>query len=213
MYITKQQSIALALGFLTLFFALGFFLLRRSYSGPSTSAAAGTSASTQASSAPAAGANGDPAQFRLNEFHRVETRDGQKLWEIKAKNGRYFPENNTARIEQGNVWIFRKDGDVVKLEAGSALIHLQGASLAKAEASEGVTVVFNDELTVKTAAATYDKIANTISAPGHVTIVNDRMELSGKGLDVDVESETFRLEQTVETMLKPKNASDENPVN
>lgn len=202
MYVTRQQSIALAVGFLALFFALGMVLLQRSYVRPPQSATPAQPLVEQEQAA-------DPAKFQLNEFHRVETKDGKKLWEVKAQNGRYFPETNTAKVNNGTVWIFKKNGDVVQLTAASATLHLEGASLSKAEASEGVQLVFNEKLKIETSEATYDKNAAKVFAPGHVKIVSDSMELAGEELSANVEDQSFTFARNVTSMIYSKKKTDE----
>lgn len=140
----------------------------------------------------------------LKEFQRAEIRDGRKVWEAKGSQGQYFPENNTARIIDAKVWMYKKDGKVIVLSAGEALLHLQGAGLKGADASKGVTIVYDGKETMQTDSLTYDKEKDFILAPGHVEITGEMIDISGDELQGQLQENNFTLKRNVSTVLKPK---------
>ena len=123
-----------------------------------------------------AGAN---AQFLLNDFHRSETKNGQKIWEVKASRGQYFPDKQMAEVFEADVWVFRDKGEQVFLKAPEATLGFEASALTKAFFPKSVHVVYNDKVTLDTSAATYDKSSNSVFSDTTVTIVSDMMDLTG----------------------------------
>ncbi len=146
----------------------------------------------------------DGANFAMNDFHRVEMRDGKKIWEVTASRGQYFPANNSALVDKAHLVIFKKDGSIIELNAGSATLFLDGASLSKAEASQGVKLQLDQDTVLTSDTANFDRIKNTVLVPGNVEINNSRMNLKGKKLEADLTKEEFRIFNDVDTTVLPK---------
>ena len=212
MHISRSQSIFLATGVIVLFFVVGIVFVQRSNRLPGrnvqptipTTATAPTTLATKVTPAASATSEDNESQFRLYNFERSQTRNGKKVWEVKAKEGQYYPETNTARVTEGILWLFRDDGDAIQINAGSATLHLQGTGLKKAELFEGVTVVLKDrELKVTTDRASFEQESSRVQASGEVVIETPRMWISGVGLDGYMRAQEFTLAQNVKSLLKP----------
>jgi LPS export ABC transporter protein LptC len=210
MHLTKRQSIFLAVTFLALFFVSGIALLNMDRSKSQGDQSASVQQPEQpAQEAKSGEADPNKSRFELKEFHRTETRNGQKVWEVKAKHGEYFPETNSAQVTEATLWLFKEDGTTFRLNARTAKLYLKGAALSKAEASEGVTLNYNDKLNVETDFAIYDKDKKSVFAPGGVKFVSDRIEVNGEELNVDLETEQFVLARNVSSLIKPENENVE----
>jgi LPS export ABC transporter protein LptC len=147
---------------------------------------------------PTAGA----ARFALDQFHRSQTRDGQKLWEIWAERGEYFPELQQAALEGPRIMVFQDNGDVIELTAAKAQIYLTNASLSRARVSGEVVLTHNGILRIETNEALYTKDSNRVEAPGYVLIQNDKVKISGKMLTVSLDKQEFKLSKNVESVLR-----------
>ena len=207
MKITKNQSLVLAVSIIALFFAIGIWFMPRSAKLPSnstlTQAATPVPTPVETSETPS-----QESKFMLKEFQRAEIRDGRKVWEAKGVQGQYFPENNTAKIIEAKLWMYKKDGKVIVLNAGEALLRLQGAALKGADASKGVVVVYDDKQTLETDSLTYDKEKDLLFAPGFVQITGETIDISGDELEGDLQDNSFILKKNVSTVLKPKGAKN-----
>ncbi len=198
MHLTKRQSWAYAAATLVLFFILGNILLaRQERRGIPVEQPQGTAASPAASPGP-----GPEGALTLNEFHRSETRNGQKLWEVKATRGRYFPEDRKAVLEDAHLWFYKAEGETITLHAEAAEIFFDQASLSRALLSRGVSLMMNDSLQIETDSAEYDNNTKHVFAPGAVSIKNERTEIHGKELKADLESRAFTLAHEVTTTIK-----------
>lgn len=203
MRLSKGQSLLVAVASIALFFVVGISLMKREANqGPLREDPASSSAAASIPAAPAADA--PASSFVLGVFQRSEVKNGKKQWEVKAKDGFYNPEKSTATVHDAVLWVYDKSGDVIELTAKEAILHLQGPALTKAEASGGVRVVRNGEVTVETEKAVYDKVNNKMTAPGVVRLTSDKADISGTRLEVDLNSKELTLQADVSTLIKPK---------
>lgn len=146
----------------------------------------------------------ESAPVRLENFHRSETKNGKKVWEIKARSGSLVPEKSAVRISDATLWLFRDEGEVTELQAVKALVFIEGAELRRAEASEGVRLIHSDGSVITTKTAIYDREHGSVSAPGYVEIENESLMTTGEELTVDLNEESFVLGKDVITTIKPK---------
>jgi Lipopolysaccharide-assembly, LptC-related len=79
----------------------------------------------------------------LTNFHRSQTKNGRKEWDITADVGEYVPNSNLVRITNGVLVLFREDGSTTTMTAPSADIELAGADLKSASCSGGVTILYD----------------------------------------------------------------------
>ena len=146
----------------------------------------------------------DPgSKFVLDRFHRTESRDGRTIWEITAARGQYFPESNSAKVEDAQLSLYRKDGEVIELTAGAAVIYMEGTTLSRAVASSGVQIKLDRSITATSDQAEFFRSENAVLIPGAVRIHNDRMVINGKKLRVDLNEEKFHLADAVDTVINP----------
>lgn len=151
---------------------------------------------------------GNESKFVLNKFQRSETRDGKKIWEVDAKRGQYFPESNSAKLEDALLYFYKDDGSSLELTAQEAKLNFSGTSLISAEGYKGVTLV-NSEVKMQTEQATYDHDKQRIFAPGFVTIKGDLIDVSGYKLEMNMQSKEIKLNENVESLIRPKKSKAE----
>ena len=189
MRLSRTQSLFGGFGTLLLFFLLASLFISRTPKTFKSTLPAVQAVKTE----------GGAVSFELGQFHRSETKEGKKLWEISAARGQYFPETNTARIFDATLFLF-KDQKTIELKAGEALVHLSGATLTKAEIFHGVTLTY-DKGRLETDQAVYDREHETVTAPGYVKIFNPSSESTGYSLQGDLQTNQFFLEHDVHTIF------------
>ena len=203
MYLTKAQSLAVALGTLALFFVGGITYMR--LSKPQVVATPTPSTvPAQPTGAPGDPTPGQSSNFILENFHRSEMKDGKKVWEVSAVKGQYFPETNTAQLETPRLLFFRSSGEVIELSAATATITLSGTSLTRAEIAGSVEVVYSEKVTIKTELAVYDKEKNLVTAPGKVSITSAQLDIVGRELTAYLDRNEFRLAKDVSSTVKKR---------
>ena len=199
-HLSRRQSILLASGLIAAFF-LALWLLSRQNSPPSLPQRSVEVTTPTPAPQTTAGAN---AQFLLNDFHRSETKNGQKIWEVKASRGQYFPDKQMAEVFEADVWVFRDKGEQVFLKAPEATLGFEASALTKAFFPKSVHVVYNDKVTLDTSAATYDKSSNSVFSDTTVTIVSDMMDLTGARFTADLTQNKVVFSGGVTTVIKPQ---------
>ena len=230
MYITRRQSQIVAVSTLVLFFVVGIWFTTPANRGsqpkeptpPKTTVAANTpepsittdteqdskteqAATTEESTPPETPTETAPeaARFTLEEFHRSETRDGKLLWEIFGKNARYIAETNSVAIDDCKLTFFAQDEKQIDLRSGTALVFLDGPELSKAELRDGVTLVYDETITVNTTDADFDRSENVITSDSFVTISGGWYDFEGTGLHADLDAEQLKLKTDVESNFNP----------
>jgi LPS export ABC transporter protein LptC len=199
-HLTRRQSIVLASGLIALFFFTLWLLSRKS-----TLSSVPVRERALATPTPAPQVTGSAnAQFLLNDFHRSETKDGQKIWEVKARKGQYFPDKQMAQVFEADVWMFRDKGEQVFLKAPEAILGFEANALTKAVFPGTVHVVYNDKVTLDTSVATYDKALNTVFSDTTVTVVSDMMDLTGARFTADLTQNKIVFSGGVTTTIKPQ---------
>jgi len=195
MRLRRRQSQIIAGAVLVLFFVVATLLARTNSEQNTQISLALPNATPTPTPEPVAPSEG--SRFMLKDFHRSETRDGKTVWEVRATQGQFFPEEQQAKLREATIWVYRKNGDILQLRAKEALLKVQGAALLSAHASGGVVAIMNATTTLETESAVYDKDSNKIFAPGAVKIVNERAEQNGIGLEGNLETRAFKISKDV----------------
>ena len=197
MYLTRNQSISIAVLLIVLFFIFGSFFIKDDQS-PVTLTTDTNNNDTEITK------SNEPT-FALADFHRSEIdKDGRKVWEVKAKQGQYFPASNSAEVKDATVWFYREDQEnAVVIKTDEATLFLNGTELTRANLYGNVSMDYAGEFLVTTAEAIYMKSENKVYAPGFVNIKNERYDIQGKELNAMLENRHFELQHEVESVLHP----------
>ena len=139
---------------------------------------------------------------RMTEFRRVKMQDGEKVWEIVARQARYFPDKNEIIIETPEVSLYLDDGEAVALRCQEGTIHLDGSSqdLRGIELRGDVEMTMGD-IVFTTEKAIYDRQKNTISSSGLIYIVGQVFTIEGRGYTVAIDTKHLTLKAEVQTTV------------
>jgi LPS export ABC transporter protein LptC len=215
MYLSRKQSIAAAFGLIAGFLLLIFILRPKA---PQLAAKLEqSSALQQGSEQLESGENSQQTvegvgvglslqgpELRLKKFHRSETKNGKKIWEVIANGAVYKPATGATSVEEALVHFFRENGDVIDLTASKASLNLDAGTLSSGDFFGGVTVALNKDVTVSSESAHYDKAANLVTSTEPVTVIQKAMTLKGDTLVADLNTDTFELKGNILTILDPE---------
>ena len=138
---------------------------------------------------------------RMTEFRRVKMQDGRKVWEIVARQARYFADRNAVVIDTPQVSLYFSDGEALALRCQEGTVHLDGeADLLHIELRGNLEIQMG-EVSLKTEQATYDRQKNTISSDGVIHVVGQGFTLEGKGYTVAVDTRQLTLNTEVSTTV------------
>ncbi len=138
----------------------------------------------------------------IQDFHRVKMEDGRKVWEIAAKDARYFDDQNMVVVREALLQLFLKDGRIVGLRGNEARIMLDKREVSRVELSGDIALSLAD-YTARTQTAVYDHLHDRIVAPGGVEITGRALQLHGGGMAVDVQNERVTLLHHVSMAVQP----------
>lgn len=140
---------------------------------------------------------------RIQDFHRVKTQDGRKVWEVAAREAQYFDDEHAVVVSEPMVRLYLKDGRAVGLSGHEGRVSLDGRDLRSVEVLGGITVDFS-EYTVRAERAVYERADDRISSSQPVEIVGRALELRGERMEVDVGEQKLRLFRNVTMTLQPE---------
>ena len=138
---------------------------------------------------------------RMTEFRRVKMQDDKKVWEIVARQARYFADTNAVVIDTPEVSLYFSDGEAVALRCQEGTVHLNGESDLLHIDLRGNLEIQMGAISLKTDQATYDHQKNTISSAGVIHVVGQGFTLEGKGYTVAVDTKQLTLNAEVYTTV------------
>jgi LPS export ABC transporter protein LptC len=138
---------------------------------------------------------------RIQNFRRVKVENGRMVWEITAKDARYFEqENAVVVIEPEMTFFLKEEGRAAHVAGAEGRLTLDGREV-KALTLRGRVAVRLDDLRLETEEATYDRDRDLITAPGVVTVHGRTLDVQGRRMEVDVGPQHVRLLEDVHTTV------------
>lgn len=201
MRLTRKSSIILALAIIGIFFGIAHLTAPRST--PILPPEPETPVLDTAIVEKTNSQDTAPSQFELTNFQRSESKNGKKIWEVTADNGKYFPEQEMTRLRNVKVLSLRSEDSRFTVSADMADVKLQGTSLASADLQDNVVATINDEVTVQTQIAFYDYEKGLVEAPGFVSITGPFYSTVGDRMSAQTDEEILTLEGNVRTIIEP----------
>jgi len=144
----------------------------------------------------------DVAQ-RIQDFHRIKIDGDRKVWDVSAKEARYFEEEGVVAVQDPVVAVYLENGRTVALHGRSGEVCLVDKAVDRVEV-EGEVEVQLDEYLVSTDFARYDTDSDMIVAPGSVRMESSQIQLDGEALQVDLGAGRLRVGKNVRMFLWPK---------
>lgn len=139
---------------------------------------------------------------RIQNFRRVKVEHGRTVWEITAKDAQYFEQEHRIVVLEPRMTFFLEDGErQAHVQGAEGRLALDGHELTTITL-RGDVVVRLDDLQLETDEATYDRGADQITTPGVVKLRGRTVELTGRGMEVDVGPQHVRLLADVRTTLR-----------
>ncbi len=140
---------------------------------------------------------------RIQDFHRVRVRNGEKAWEVSAREANYYEEDSIVVVTDPVVSFFGKDGQVVAVRGKEGKVLVGGKDLQGVELSGGIQVDVNG-YSMQTDFARYENDANTITAPGKIRIAGHDLDIQGQLLIIDLAAQRLTVKGGVEMILQPR---------
>jgi len=138
----------------------------------------------------------------LQNLHYTQNEDGQRRWTLDADKAEYLKENSTARLEEVRLVYYKAQsfGDVhLKADRGelaqdSRELDVWGDVVLTTERQEKF---FTDRLH-------YSDQKRRLSTESNIRIVSPRLDLTGTGLQVDVDKGYLVVKSNVRALIRSK---------
>lgn len=139
----------------------------------------------------------DQSAVTIQDFHRVETKAGTPVWEVKAAEARFLSSTGVTNVAEMDLIVYREDGSKVFLNSDSARLVIIDGSISKVELAGNVKVKLEDGTTVLTDSAVYIAEAEEVRSVSDVEIFGNGFLIQGKGMIADLNDRYIRLEHNV----------------
>lgn len=139
----------------------------------------------------------------IQDFHRIEIKDGKTSWEVRGEEAQYLEDKQQVLVRGPQAAVFTDAGERVEVKGGEAMVGFDGQELKDVSVHDNVEVRFRD-FVIKAPQATYRHEEKKIVATGAVAIKGDRVELHGTDLVVFMSDSRFQLRQPVRVTLQPE---------
>jgi LPS export ABC transporter protein LptC len=146
----------------------------------------------------------------IQNFHRIEIRDGKKAWELEADEAQYLQTDNQVVVRKPRTTLYMKDGEKVTVTGDQGTVEFAGKDLQKATLHDSVEIRVRG-FVVRAGDAVYDRATDKIVANGPVTIEGAELAVAGNDMTVYVKESRFELEKPVRVTLSPKAAAASRP--
>jgi LPS export ABC transporter protein LptC len=142
----------------------------------------------------------------IQNFHRIEIRDGKKAWELTADEAQYLQERDQVVVRNPRTTLYMKDGEKVTVSGNNGTVEFaNGTDLRRAVLHDSVEVHLRGFI-VRADEAVYERSTEQIVAKGPVTIVGTELQVAGNDMIVYVKDSRFALGKSVRVTLLPKAA-------
>ena len=139
----------------------------------------------------------------IQNFHRIEIREGKKSWELVADEAQYLQDENQVIVRKPQTTLYMKDGEKVTVTGDQGKVEFAGKDLRKATLHDSVEIHVRG-FVIRANDAVYDRGTDQIVAMGPVTIVGEQVQVAGNNMTVFVKESRFELEKPVRVTLSPK---------
>ena len=137
----------------------------------------------------------------LDQLHYTQNEDGQRSWTLDADKAEYLREQSQAVLEKVRLQFYKTgDGGAIQLEAEHGLLHqdtrqvdVWGQVVVRTERGEQL---FTERLH-------YDDQNRQLTTEEPIRMVAKQMELTGTGLQVDIDSGRVEVKSDVWMLLLP----------
>lgn len=140
----------------------------------------------------------------IQNFHRVEIKDGKKAWEVEADEAQYLEEREQVIVRRPRASFFLRDGegDRVTVRSDNGQLKFRGRDLHRVALRDNVEIHVRD-FVIRTDNARYDRDTDRIVARGPVEILGAELEVRGRDMIVFMKDSRFELREQVRVTVVP----------
>ncbi len=138
---------------------------------------------------------------RISNFHRIVTRDGERVIEVSATRADYFKDDRTVLVVEPRIVFYDKGVRAGELSGAEGRLVLNDGEIEKVTL-EGTIVVELANFQLFAENVVYEHGTERILADGLVEIRSPEMTLTGRDLVIDVLERTFVMNSEVSMRIE-----------
>lgn len=138
------------------------------------------------------------ADLTLEDIHYVETKGKKKEWELKAKSGQHFRQDDYTTLQDMTVTFYAEGGRIITLKGGKG--SMKGRK--EIEVWEDVVITSSDGYRLETNSFRYDNEKQQISTEDPVMLEGKGVQVKGVGAIVDLKTKKISILKKVQTVIK-----------
>lgn len=123
---------------------------------------------------------------RIRGFHRVNIRDGEKFWDLRAEEARVIQGEGRIIVEKPELELYDSAGTKVSVRGKEGRVLLEDGDLRRVDLAGEVVVSFGDYY-VETPEAVYFGRKKVVLLPQGVTISSEAIDLTGDLMTINME--------------------------
>jgi len=143
---------------------------------------------------------------RIQNFHRVSVRNGRKVWEIAARDARYFERERKVVVRRPMVRFYLAGGEEIRIAAEEGTVWLDGRELRAVDVQGSIELTL-DGYRVTANSARYERASGRIFAPEGVVIEGKQLAARGDAVEIDIADRRLRLLRRVDMELRPRDGN------
>ena len=147
----------------------------------------------------------------IQNFHRIEIREGKKAWELEADEAQYLQDRNQVVVRRPRTSFYMNEGEKVTVTGDEGDVQFDGKDLQRASLHDNVEIHVRG-FVVRATDAVYDRATEKIVAKGAVTIDGEQVRVAGTDMVVFVKESRFELDKPVRVTLSPKSVAPAGPL-
>lgn len=148
----------------------------------------------------AAGGGENPGQVGLKEINLVQTREGVKLWELKAEAVEYREAEHLVAFKKVTLTYYPKGGQAITLVGNRGNLDTRSKNIS----IEGEVVVSHPEgYELKVPYLYYRDDLKEISTEGEISFRGPSLSLEGLGMTMNLDSQKLWIRKNVKMTLYP----------
>lgn len=144
----------------------------------------------------------ETADLTLEEIHYVETKGDKKEWELRAKSGQHFRQEDYTTLQDLTVTFYTEGGRIVTLRGDKGSMKGSMKGRKEIEVRGDVVITSSDGYRVSTDSLRFDDEKQQISTDDPVMFEGKGLHIKGIGAVVDLKTKKLSILKKVQTVIK-----------
>jgi LPS export ABC transporter protein LptC len=140
----------------------------------------------------------ETADLSLEEIHYVETKGDKKEWELRAKSGQHFRQDDYTTLQDLTVTFYAEEGRIVTLTGNEG--SMKGRK--EIEVRGDVVITSSDGYRVTTDSLRYEEEKRRISTEDPIRLEGEGFLVKGVGVVVDLKTQKLFILRKVQTVIE-----------